>query len=114
AILPASVMLGATVRTTQAKLQGVNYTQIPGAAIAASGASDGSLWVLSTQPSGPDKYIWHYSGGNWTNISRLASRLSAAPNGTLYALNSGGRVYAYTSGTGMWSAVGGGCRDLSV
>jgi len=107
-------MQSATIRTTKSDIQGLNYTQIPGAASFAAASPDGSLWALSTQPSGPDKYIWHYSGGNWTNISGLASRLSVAPNGTLYALNSGGGVYAYTSGTGIWSAVGGGCRDLSV
>src|ERR1700693_266289 len=112
AILPASVMFAATVRTTQAKLQGVNYTQIPGAAIAASGATDGSLWVLSTPPSGPDKYIWHYSGGTWTNISGLASAISVGPTGTLYAINSGGGAWTYSNGT--WTALGGGWGALTA
>jgi len=114
AILPASVMQSAAVRTPKGDIQGLNYTQIPGAATYAAAAPDGSLWVLSDQPSGADKYIWHYSSGSWTNISGLASRLSVAPDGTLYTLNSGGGLYAYISGTGLWTAVAGGSRDLSV
>jgi len=112
AILPASVMLTATVRAPKGEIQGLSYTQIPGAASAAAAAPDGSLWVLSTQPNGSDKYIWHYSGGSWSNISGLASALSVAPNGTLYAINSGGGAYAYSGGT--WSAFGGGCRALAA
>ena len=111
-ILPPSVMVAATVRTIEAKIQGVKYVQIPGAAIAASGASDGSLWALSTQPSGPNKYIWHYSGGTWTNISGLASAVSIGANGTLYAINSSGGAYAYNNGT--WTALGGGCSAITA
>jgi len=114
AILPASVMQSATVRTTKSDIQGLNYTQIPGTATFAAAAPDGSLWVLSDQPSGSDKYIWHYSNGSWTNISGLASRLSVAPNGTLYAINSGGGAFAYASGIGTWTALGGGCRALTA
>ena len=112
AILPASVMLAATVHEPKGEIQGLGYTQLPGAASAAAAAPDGSLWVLSTQPNGSDKYIWHYSGGSWSNISGLASALSVAPNGTLYAINSGGGAYAYSGGT--WSAFGGGCRALTA
>jgi len=112
AILPASAMQSATVRTTQSDIQNLSYSQIPGAASYAAAAPDGSLWVLSTQPGGADKFIWHYSGGSWTNISGLASRLSVAPNGTLYAINSGGGAFSYSGGT--WTAFGGGCRDLTA
>ena len=108
AILPASVM---DVKP-QSAIQGLNWTQIPGAATYAAAAPDGSLWVLSTQPSGADKYIWHYVNGSWTNISGLASRLSVAPNGTLYAINSGGGTYSYSGGT--WTALGGGCSDITA
>lgn len=108
AILPASVM---DVRP-QSAIQGLNWTQISGAASFAAAAPDGSLWVLSDQPSGPDKYIWHYVSGTWTNISGEASRLSVAPNGTLYAVNSGGGTYSYNGGT--WTALGGGSSDISA
>lgn len=111
-ILPASVMTSAFVRKPMTAINGLSYTQIPGAASYAAAAPDGSLWVLSTQPSGSDKYIWHYSGGTWTNISGLASRIAVAPNGTLYAINSGGGAYSYSGGT--WTAFGGGCRDLTA
>ncbi|HEY5257868.1 MAG TPA: hypothetical protein VIJ12_05750, partial [Candidatus Baltobacteraceae bacterium] len=42
AILPSSVM---NVRP-QSAIQGLNWTQIPGAASSAAAAPDGSLWVL--------------------------------------------------------------------
>src|SRR5665213_2336632 len=69
AILPASLM----AVKPQSAIQGTSWTQIPGAASYAAAAPDGSLWVLSTLPSGPDKYIWHYVSGTWTNISGEAS-----------------------------------------
>ncbi len=92
--------------------QGAAFTQIPGSASFAAAASDGSLWVLSTNPAGNDKYVWHYANGAWTNISGLASRLAVAPDGTLYAINSGGGVYAYHQSA--WTALGGGASDLTV
>jgi hypothetical protein len=64
----------------------------------------GSIFVLSTQPAGADKYIWEGDGqGNWCNLPGLASQISAAPNGTLYAINSGGEIYSWngTSWTGI-------------
>jgi streptogramin lyase len=108
AILPSSDMSA----KPRSAIQGANWTQIPGAASYAAAAPDGSLWVLSTAPSGADKYIWHYVSGTWTNISGLATRLSVAPNGTLYAINSGGGTYSYSGGT--WTALGGGASDITA
>ncbi len=108
AILPSSVM---NVRPPTA-IQGLNWTQLPGSASALAAAPDGSLWALSIQPSGADKYIWHYSGGTWTNISGLAAYLAVAPNGTLYAVNSGGGTYSYSAGT--WTALGGGASGITA
>jgi hypothetical protein len=96
----------------QAAIQGMNWAQIPGSAVFAAASPDGSLWALSTGPSGPDKYIWHYASGTWTNISGLATRLSVAPDGTLYAINSGGGAFTYSGGT--WTALGGGSSDITA
>lgn len=112
-VLPSSAMATASSsRKPMAAINGLSFSQIPGAASYAAAASDGSLWVLSTQPAGADKYIWHYVNGTWTNISGLASRIAVAPNGTLFAINSGGGAYSYANGA--WSAFGGGCRDLTA
>jgi hypothetical protein len=108
AILPASLM---DVKP-QSAILGASWTQIPGAASYAAAAPDGSLWVLSTAPTGPDKYIWHYVSGTWTNISGLATRLSVAPNGTLFAINSGGGTFSYSGGT--WTVLGGGASDITA
>ena len=108
AILPSSVM---NVRP-QSAIQGLNWTQISGSASLAAAAPDGSLWVLSDQLSGADKFIWHYANGTWSNISGMASRIAVAPDGTLYAINSGGGTYSYSGGT--WTALGGGCSDITV
>ena len=65
--------------------------------------------MLSDQPAGADKYIWHYANGAWANISGLASRIAVAQDGSLWAINSGGGIYHYTSGT--WSPLGGGATN---
>ena len=87
----------------------LSWTNIPGSASAVAAAPDGSLWVLSDQPSGADKYIWHYSGSSWTNISGLASSLSVATDGSLWAINSAGGIYHYSGGT--WTSPGGGASN---
>lgn len=108
--LPSSAMR--TTRHTQDSISGPNWHQIPGSAAQVAAAPDGSLWALSLDPSGPDKYMWHYANGNWTNVSGLADRIAVAPNGTLYALNSGGGTYAYNNGS--WTALGGGAKAITV
>ncbi len=113
-ILPSSAMqspASSGVKPMSA-IQGVSYSQVPGSATVASAAADGSLWVLSNAPAGADKYIWHYAGGTWTNISGLANHISAAPDGSLYASNSTGGAYHYVSGT--WTALGGGVSDIAA
>lgn len=96
-----------------ADFSGSGWTQIPGSATQAAAAADGSLWVLSTEPSGnPDKYIWHYANGTWTNIPGLASQLAPAPDGSLYVINSGGGTYHYAGGS--WTALGGGAQGITV
>jgi len=110
AILPSSAMRSPIV--SMSAIQGLNWTQIPGSATQIAAAPDGSIWVLSNQPAGADKYIWHYAGGAWTNISGLAAHLAVAPDGTLYALNSGGGTYKFSSGN--WTALGGGANAITA
>ena len=97
AILPSSAMRSPI--TTLSAIQGLNWTQIPGAASAIAASPDGSLWALSTGPSGPDKYIWHYSNGSWTNITGLAQYITVAPNGTLYAIGAENEIYSNSGNT---------------
>jgi hypothetical protein len=106
-ILPASAMQSPP--KSDIAMPPLNWAQVPGTASAVAASPDGSLWVLSDQPSGPDKYIWHYASGAWTNISGLASRLSVAADGSLWALNSGGGIWHYVSGT--WTSPGGGATN---
>lgn len=98
------------------QIQGLGWTQIPGTASQVAASPDSSLWVLSDQPAGPDKYIWHYVQGTWTNIPGLASQIAAGPNGYLYAVNSSGGTYIYNAGQAnpAWSGLGGGARAVSV
>lgn len=94
----------------------LTYTQIPGAASQVAYAVDGSLWVLSTGPSGPDKYLWHYISGTWYNIPGLASRIAPAPDGSLWAINSSGYLYNYVGAyaDGTWTGFGGLSQDVAV
>lgn len=108
-IQPASAMAG---RHPAGAIVPQNWTSIPGSASWVTAASDGSIWVLSDQPAGPDKYIWHYAAGTWTNISGAASQIAVAPNGTLYAINASGGIYAYSAGS--WSSPGGGAKSIAT
>lgn len=111
--LPASAMR--SPRTTDTALQGLNWTQMTGSASQVVAAGDGSIWVLSDQPSGStDKYIWHFANNAWTNIPGMASRIAVTPGGNLYAVNSGGGTYLYNTQTAQWTALGGGALDVTA
>lgn len=107
--LPASAMR--IVRPDE-DFAGSTWTQIPGSATQVAASYDGSLWVLSTNPAGADKYIWHYANGTWTNIPGLAMQLAVAPDYSLYVINAGGGTYHYAGGT--WTALGGGASAISI
>ena len=108
AILPASAMKSPV--HPDIAVPPLSWSQLPGTASAVAASPDGSLWVLSDQPSSsPDKYVWHYASGSWTNISGLAAHLSVAADGSLWAINSGGGIWHYAGGT--WSSPGGGATN---
>ena len=67
-ILPASAMQSPPKSDTA--VLPLNWMPIPGTASVVAASPDGSLWVLSDQPSGPDKYIWL----SLIHISTAASR----------------------------------------
>ena len=106
-ILPASAMTSPVHPDTP--VSSLTWSQVSGTASAVSAAPDGSLWVLSDQPAGADKYIWHYSNGTWANISGLASQIAIAQDGSVWAINSVGGIYHYTGGS--WSQLGGGASN---
>jgi hypothetical protein len=90
----------------------LGWTQLPGGAVAVAASPDGSIWVLSTQGTGTDQYIYHYMNGAWTNIPGAAIRLAVAPDGTLWVVNSAGGIYAYNGSS--WSVIAGGASDVTA
>lgn len=114
-ILPASVMRSPSNRRID--LVGRGWAEVPGTASQVAASPDGSLWVLSDQPAGPDKYIWHYVNGAWQNISGMASELAVPPaagNNFLYAVNSVGGVWIYNISTATWFSIGGGVKSIAL
>ncbi len=92
----------------------LTFSVIPGLASQGAYGSDGSLYVLSTSPAGPDKYIYRYFNGNYTQLPGLASKLAPAPNGTLWVINSTGQLYNYSLATGAFTGYGGQSQDVAV
>ena len=99
-------------RRPKSEITSVGWTQLPGGAVAVAASADGSIWVLSTQGTGTDQYIYHYVNGAWSNIPGAAIRLATAPDGTLWVVNSAGGIYAYNGSS--WSVIAGGASDITV
>ncbi len=108
---PAS-MAASNDRSKQSAIQSPNWTLLSGSATDVTAAADGSIWALSTDPSGADKYIWHYVAGTWSNISGQATQLAVTPDGTLYCINSSGNIYVYSGGS--WSSIGGSASAITA
>ena len=106
---PGSAM---SARTPRSAIAPVGFTQLPGAGVAVAASADGSIWVLSTQGTGTDQYIYHYANGTWTNIPGAAIRLAVAPNGTLWVVNSAGGIYSWNGSA--WSTIAGGASEISI
>jgi len=117
-VAPMTTAVGAPMVSAKpdATLQSLGYTQIPGTASEAVASPDGSLWVLSDQPAGPDKYIYHYVKGVWTNVPGQAVQMAASPDGSLFVINSAGATYHYTYGKTVpgWISLGGGAQSIAV
>lgn len=70
-----------------------------------------NVYVLSDQPAGPDKYIWCYCNGAWSNLGGQASQIAVA--GALYAINSLGGIYIRTN-DGSWAPIAGGASAIAT
>ena len=101
-----------SLRRPSSDITPVGFTQLPGAGVFVAASQDGSVWVLSTQGSGPDRPIFHYVNGTWTNVPGAAMRLAVGPDNTLWAVNSAGGIYSYKNGA--WSTIAGGANDIAV
>jgi hypothetical protein len=111
-IQPASAMTG---RRPQIPTNiPLSWQIIPGSASRIAASPDGSIWALSDQPAGPDKYIWHYSTGTWTNVTGMATEIAVDGAGVLYVINNAGGVYRYNAGTQDWTSFGGGASSIAV
>ncbi len=111
AVAPATAM---TRRHAQLSVAPLGFTTLSGtASYIAAALNDQTIWALSQDPTGPDKYIYSYSNGAWTNVPGEASRIAVSANGTLYAVNSSGSLYSYNSGVG-WTTLGGGSIDVTA
>ena len=112
AVAPATMNAG---RSTQSRTAaGALMTQLPGAATSViTSELDGTLWALGTTPAGTNKYIYHYTGGQWVNVPGLASSIAVDKSGNLYAVNQAtGGVYQYANLA--WTALGGGTEYVTV
>ncbi len=90
----------------------LTYTQLSGLASQATIAADGSLWVLSTSPTGPAKYIYHYVNGTWTNLPGLATRLALGPDSTPWVIGASGSIYHYSNG--VFQQYGGSASEITL
>ena len=114
ALRAANSMTSPASRQRSTQSGRITWTQIPGTAKQAVYAADGSIWALSTQPAGPDKYLWHYTGGGWTSVSGQAARLASGPDGTLWAVTSAGNLYNYNPAGAKWTGMGTNAQDVAV
>jgi hypothetical protein len=79
---------------------------------------DGSIYVVSDAPGGPDgRGIWHFTGGNWSQLPGAAVRIAASADpgtypggigpGGFWVTNAFGSIYYYNPASGYHQVSGG-------
>jgi hypothetical protein len=92
----------------------LTWSELPGNVVQLVVSPDGSLWALA-EGSGPDYPIVHYTSGAWSAVPGAAKEIAITPDGrTLYAVNSGGGIWALTVATSTWNGLGGGASDITL
>lgn len=83
-------------------------TGVTGADVAATGDDDVPAWVISTTGA-----IWFYNG-SWVQVQGAASRIDGCVS-DVFVVNSSGKVWQYTSGSGWVGASGNHvAKDITV
>lgn len=92
----------------------LSWSELPGNVKQLVVSPDGTLWGLA-EGAGPDYPIVHYSSGAWSAVPGAAKQLAITPDGaTLYAVNSGGGIWALTVASLTWNGLGGGASDITI
>src|SRR5262249_50693612 len=83
--------------TTVAAL-GRRWQLVPGLAFDLAAADDGTVWVVSTLPSGPfGSGIYHWNGATWESIPGGGRRIAVARR-RLFATVATSRLFVYEHG----------------
>jgi subtilase family serine protease len=92
----------------------LSWSELPGNVVQLVVSPDGTLWALA-EGAGPNYPIVHYSSGAWASVPGSAKEIAISPNGnTLYAVNSGGGIWALNVASSSWSGIGGAASDITV
>ena len=79
------------------------WAQLPGAAREIAIGSDGSVWVIGTNPVGGGYGILQYqSTGDWKQISGGGVRIGVSAAGYPWVVNDQGAVWQYDNISGGW------------
>jgi hypothetical protein len=97
------------------KRSGDQWQAIQGAAVEVAAGADGSVWVLGADvvPGGFGVYRW--TGQTWERDPppNAVARISVAPDGTLWAVNSVREIWR-RGANGGWARVAGAAVDISA
>jgi hypothetical protein len=69
------------------------FVQIPGSAIDIAIGGSGAVWVISTDPVGPDNRIVVWNGTGWTPVDGGAKVIAVGPNSLPWVAQAGGLIY---------------------
>ena len=93
---------------------GPTWQQLPGLATDIGVGSDGSVWMIGTNPVPGGFGIFHWNGSDWDSVDGGAVCIAVAPNGEPWVVDNAGKIFRSTDGKGGWDQLPGAATDIGV
>ena len=88
------------------------FTLRPGLGVDVGAGSNGSVWIVGTNPVPGGYGIYRWSGSGWTAIPGGAVRIAVDPSGNPWVVNSTGHIYHWVGNS--WTSYPGLASDIGV
>jgi len=109
---PNGTLYGVSAAQYGYRWDGQKWHRLPGRMREISVAGDGTMWAIGIEKQGANFNIMKWDGRGWKTMSGSSAHITAGPNGTAVAIDTGGPAHYWTGA--KWEHLSGSSRDVSM